>query len=108
MPSTLASPCLKRFAMASGRVSSVPAAGVPVDVRQQVLDEQLAAQALAEELDVGADDRTEVQQQRRVHLGQAGDEFGQALGRNGWCVAAYALRPGGRSLGPLGAPLEDV
>ncbi len=35
-----------------------PCPGVTIEVGEQVLDEELAAQALAEEFDVGADDRS--------------------------------------------------
>ena len=36
---------------------------VPIDVLEQILDDDLAAKLLAEERDVGADDRAEVEQQ---------------------------------------------
>ena len=38
---------------------------VAIDIPDEVLDEQLAAEAVAEELDIGADDRTKVDEDRR-------------------------------------------
>ena len=43
---------------------------VPIEIPDEVLDEQLAAEAVAEELDIGADDRTKVDENRRWLRGQ--------------------------------------
>ena len=54
---------------------------VAIDVLRQILDDDLAAELLAEETDVGADDRTEIEQHRLRARAQAGDETRQHLGR---------------------------
>ena len=43
---------------------------MPIDVVEDILDEQLAAKPLAEELDVAPEDRPEVEEQRRRLLGE--------------------------------------
>ena len=51
-----------------------------IDILEEVLDQNLAAQLLAEERDVGADDRTEVEQQRLRFRAQAREKLGERLG----------------------------
>ena len=41
-------------------------ADVPIEIGEDVLDENLAAELLAEEADVAADDRAEIEQHRRL------------------------------------------
>ena len=55
-------------------------ADVPVDIGAQILDVELAAEMLAEEGDVGADDRPEVDEDGRVGwCGSADRNFGSAF-----------------------------
>ena len=73
------------------RASVVERAGarMPVEVGEQVLDEQLAAELLAEERDVGADDRAEVDEHRRLGCcAIAARNFGSAFDGTTGIVAA--------------------
>ena len=54
---------------------------VPIDVLGDVFDAQAAAELLAEERDVAADDGTEIEQQRTFVGLQAGEKLVQRLGR---------------------------
>src|SRR5438874_1435666 len=54
-------------------------ARVPVEVGENVLDEDLAAQLLAEEADVAADDRAEIEEDRRFARGQRRQELAERL-----------------------------
>ena len=83
-------PCVKRFASVSGSASRVLRARVLVDFGGEILDVELAAEVLAEERDVGADDRTEVDEDRRLVVRERADELRQRLRRND------RLRPLGR------------
>ena len=51
--------CGNRFDRNAGNWSSMTVTDVTVDVLRQIFDDDLAAELLAEETDVGADDRTE-------------------------------------------------
>ena len=64
-----------------GQLPGLAFADEAIDVLEDVLDENLAAQFLAEEGDVGADDGTEVEQQRLRLVVQAGEKLGESLGR---------------------------
>ena len=84
---------------------------VPVEVGEQILDEQLAAEPLAEERDVGADDRAEIDEHRRLRLaGERREELREGLGRDDRLVAARDGRVAGRVglAGALPAPAEKV
>ena len=80
MPSTLAGSCGKRVSRNAGSSASRCSRVEPVEVREEVLDEDLAAELLAEELDVGADDRPEVEQRRAPGAAQRREELPQRLG----------------------------
>jgi hypothetical protein len=54
---------------------------VLIDVFRDVLDPQAAAELFAEEGDVAADDRSEIEEQRALVRLQAGEELVQGLGR---------------------------
>lgn len=54
---------------------------VPVEVGKDILDSNLAPELLPEERDVGSDDRSEIEQDRRFPRRQAGQELAQGLGR---------------------------
>ena len=87
--------------------------GVPIDVREQILDEHLAAELLAEERDVGADDRAEVEQHRRLGLAgrQRGEELRERLGRDDRLSATRGRRDRAAGVGltgALAAPVEKV
>ena len=82
----------------AGKSSSLSFTDVTVDVLGQILDDDLAAELLAEEADVGADDRTEIEQHRLRPRTEAGDEtrehFGwvhRGIGRTG-SESACSLR----------------
>src|SRR6185436_4615420 len=64
-----------------GQIGDVPIAHVPIDVLRQVLDEDLAAKLLAEEVDVGPDDRTQIDQDRLFARVQAGKKLPERLRR---------------------------
>ena len=77
------SACGKRPCRNRGSVSSLPVADVPIEIREDVLDENLAAELFAEEADVAADDRPEVEQDRRPFARQR---------RSGTCGAPWWQR----------------
>src|SRR5262249_4394134 len=56
-------------------------ADVTIDVGEDVLDENLAAELLAEKADVAADDRAQVEQDRRLPRRQAREKLSQSFGR---------------------------
>src|SRR5207342_2029228 len=56
-------------------------ADMPVEVGVDVLDENLAPQLLAEEADVPADDRTEVEQNGRFALREGGQKLAKGFRR---------------------------
>jgi hypothetical protein len=60
---------------------NVTGSQVPVEVGKNILDSNLAPELLPEEADVGSDDRSEIEQDRRFPRRQAGQEFAQRLGR---------------------------
>ena len=64
MPSKLPDSCGKRLDSDAGELVELVFADVTIDVLRQILDDDLAAELLAEEADVGADDRTEIEQHR--------------------------------------------
>ena len=68
---------------APGSASQLAVADVPIEIREDVLDENLAAELLAEEADVAADDRPEVEQHRRLARGR---------GTSGTCGAPWWRR----------------
>ena len=73
------------------------AAQLAIDVGEEVLDEQLAAEPLAAEGDVRADDRAQVEQDRRVLLRSVATNFGNALEATTGSsrgAGASPLRPG--------------
>src|SRR6266571_5341822 len=57
-------------------------ADLTIDLAGEILDEQLAAEVLAEEGDVGADDRTKIDEYRRLVVRERADELGERLGGN--------------------------
>ena len=63
-----------------GDLLGLPFADVAVDVLGEILDQDLAAEFFAEEGDVGADDRTEVEQQRLIARAERGQEPRQRFG----------------------------
>ena len=67
-------------------------ANVAIDVGAQILDEQLAAEALAEKSHVRADDRTEVHQHWRFRLRQRREKLRQRLRRHDNIVAPRTSR----------------
>src|SRR5206468_9608740 len=64
---------------------------VPIEIGEQILDEDLASQLLAEEADVAADDRTEVDEYRCFARRQARQELAQRLGREHRIVVGRQL-----------------
>jgi hypothetical protein len=52
-----------------------------IEIRVDVLYEDLAAKLLAEVRDVAADDRSQIEQDRRAARGQRGEKFRECLGR---------------------------
>ena len=78
-PSTVPSAFGNRLSRAVGQRVAGAGARVPVDVGREILDVQLAAQLLAEERDVGADDGPAVDEDRRVSCRSAPMNFGSAL-----------------------------
>ena len=80
-PSTLASAMREALRQRLGQRVARAGARVPVDLGGEILDEQLAAELLAEERDVGADDRAEVDEHRRLVVRERGEELRQRLRR---------------------------
>ena len=74
-----------------------------LEVRVDVLDEELAAEAFAEKVDVGADDRAEVEQDRRLAVRQRRQELAEGLGRQGLPLVAVVVTvcSGGRAASSL-------
>jgi hypothetical protein len=66
----------QRLGEAFGR----PGADVAVQIGEQILDEDLAAELLAEEADVGADDGPQVEEHRRLAPREAGQALAERLG----------------------------
>ena len=64
MPSTLSAGCGKRVSKNFGRSVELVFLHVPIDVRRHVFDADPAAELFAEERDVAADDRPEIEEQR--------------------------------------------
>ena len=58
----------------------MPVADVPIEVGEDVLDENLAAELLAEEADVAADDRTEIEQDGQLARRQRCQELAEGFG----------------------------
>ena len=84
-------------------------AGMSIDVSEQVFDEELAAEAIAEELDVRADDRPEIQQDRHRLLSERGQESGEPFGGDDRFVAHAGGSAGAfDAISTTGAPLEEV
>ena len=54
---------------------------MPIDIGVDVLDEDFAPELLAEEVDVAADDRPQIEEDRRLTAGQRGQEFAESLRR---------------------------
>ena len=81
---------------------------VPIDVAEEIFDEELAPEPLAEELDVGADDRPEVEEYRRVLLCEVGEELGKALRHHDGLVAHCRDVVAPWPIGAYRAPLQDV
>jgi hypothetical protein len=52
-----------------------------VEIREQIFNEDLAAQLLAEKADVAADRRPEIEQDRGLAAREARQEFPERLGR---------------------------
>ena len=66
MPSTEPVACGNRFLQKRRQRVELALADVPIEIGEDVLDEDLAAELFAEEADVAADDRPEVEQHRRL------------------------------------------
>ena len=81
MPSMLPDSCGKRLDNARRELVELAFANVTIDVLRQILDDDLAAELLAEEAHVGADDRTEIEEHRLRARAQARDEARQHLRR---------------------------
>ena len=79
MPSTDPSACGNRFEKNSGSSSSFLLAHVSIEIGVDVLDKDLAAELLAEEVHVAADDRSEIEQDRGFLRRQRRQEFSSAL-----------------------------
>jgi hypothetical protein len=65
---------------------------VAIDVGEDVLDENLAAELLAEKADVAANDRSEVEQRRRFARGQRREKLPQRLGGENGIVSLPGRR----------------
>jgi hypothetical protein len=72
---------------------------VPIDVGENILDEDLAPELLAEKADVAADDRTEVEQHGRFLRRQRRQEFLEGLGREDGIVSGGRRRSWSAKLG---------
>ena len=79
MPSTVPGACANRVAKNSGSWSDRVLLDVALDVRGDVFDADPAAELLAEEGDVAADDRSEIDQHRVLAGLQAREELRQRL-----------------------------
>ena len=87
MPSTVAVACGNALVEELGQRLELPLADVSIDVGEDVLDEDLAAELLAEKAHVAADDRPEIEQHRRFARGQRGEEFPERFGGKDRIVA---------------------
>ena len=67
-------------------------ADMTVDVLRQVFHDDLAAQLLAKKIDVGADDRTEIEKNWLGARAQTGDETRQHLRWIDGCIRGTSLR----------------
>ncbi len=78
-----------------GKLLELPFRDVPIDVLEEILDDDLAAELLAEERDIGADDRAKIEQQRlrsRVETREKlGERLGGMSGRVGAAVSGVRL-----------------
>jgi hypothetical protein len=70
---------------------------VPVDVREEVLDEDLAAELLAEEADVAANDRAQIEHHGRGVRRESCQKLAECLGRKDRVV--WRGRNGRRQVG---------
>jgi hypothetical protein len=66
--------------------------GLAIDVLVQILDDELAANLLAEKTEVGPDDRTEVENDGLRPAAQTGDETRERLGRLDRSLGGAGLR----------------
>src|SRR5205085_230593 len=74
-----------------GQILELAFRDVPIDVLEEILDEDLAAKLFTEERHVRADDRSEVEQQRLRARVQAREKLGERLGgMNGRVGAAVS------------------
>ena len=71
MPSIELGWCASRASKAAGKLIARALARVVLDVGKEIVDEDLAREPLAEKADVGADDGTEIEQERRGLVRQA-------------------------------------
>ena len=81
MPSTDADSCGKRCRSDSVKRSVRAGADVAIEIGEQILDEDLAAELLAEEADVGADDGPQIEEHGRLAAREARQELAERLGR---------------------------
>ncbi len=80
MPSMLPSACGNRRARKSGRSVELAGARVTFELGVDVFDEDLAAELLAEEADVAADDRPEIEERRRLREVSDDEQLAQRFG----------------------------
>ena len=97
MPSTAPSACGKRVLQELGQRVELAVAHVAIEIREDVLDEDLAAELLAEKADVAADDRPEIEQHRRLARRQRGEKLAERLGGENGIVDGRDAEPCGRT-----------
>jgi hypothetical protein len=71
-------------------------ADVAIEIREDVLDENLAPELLAEEADIAADDRAEIEQHGRLARREAGQEFPEGFGAENGIISRARLSLGTR------------
>ena len=97
MPSTDAGLLREPLPQKSRRsCSSLAVADVPIEIGEDVLDEDLAAELLAEEADVAADDGPEIEEHRRLARREGRQELAERLGgENSGSASDAGCRVGG-------------
>ena len=81
---------------------------VPIEIRKDILDEYLAAELLAEEADVAANDRSQIEKQRLLTRRERLEEFGEGLGRENRIIGGARRRSVGTGVGIALARRETV
>ena len=82
-------------------------AHVPIEIREDVLDEDLAAKLLAEKAHVATHDRAEVEEYGRLANREGGKKLAEGFGAEDWIVRG-GRRPHRARVGVLSARSEAI